>query len=198
MTELIAAERVALSVYWHNKQQVWLNAPNFTFQSKEAYSAFHVAKDWIQDTSEVLSHHRSAGFASHWTVSYLELYGVLQAVFVQQDAIKQLHNSLKPESGDEWPSHDHKSGWQEIRRIRNLAIGHPTEPPSPRHNRLSRCVIDRDDKTYDTIRLKKYPSSPEPFEIINLGDLIDRYDAEGAKIIARLQTYLNRQVDKFT
>ena len=51
--------------------------------------------------------------------SYLHIYGALQALFVQQDAVENLHTSLNIQ-------YSREVCLQEIRDIRNYATGHPT------------------------------------------------------------------------
>ena len=55
---------------------------------------------------------------------YMFVYGTLQALFVQQDAVEHFHQALKIRYN---LSRDHKSVLREIRDIRNNSIGHPTK-----------------------------------------------------------------------
>ena len=76
--------------------------------------------DTIQDTEAALE-----GFLTEDADSYdrnrryLHIYGALQALFVQQDAVDNLHTSLKIR-------YPREACIQEIRDIRNYAAGHPT------------------------------------------------------------------------
>ena len=76
--------------------------------------------DTIQDTEAALE-----GFLTENTDSYdrdrryLHIYGALQALFVQQDAVENLQTSLEIQDSRE-------TCIQEIRDIRNYATGHPT------------------------------------------------------------------------
>jgi hypothetical protein len=63
---------------------------------------------------------------------YLTLYGVLQVLFVQQDAIEHLHQSLGMTKSPN-PTLD------QIRENRNDAVGHPTN----RRNRKHFCFVSR-------------------------------------------------------
>ncbi|MBI2640197.1 MAG: hypothetical protein HYW90_04920 [Candidatus Sungbacteria bacterium] len=57
---------------------------------------------------------------------YLEIFGLLQALFLQQDAALHLAEALEFEVGiDEYPR------LKEIREIRNDAVGHPTKRGNP-------------------------------------------------------------------
>ena len=52
---------------------------------------------------------------------YLAIYGVLQAIFVQQDALRNLARALDfPYGMDSYP------GLKEVREVRNRIVGHPT------------------------------------------------------------------------
>ena len=55
---------------------------------------------------------------------YVYVYGTLQALFVQQDAVKHLHQALEMDYN---LARDDKSMLMEIRNIRNNSIGHPTK-----------------------------------------------------------------------
>ena len=53
---------------------------------------------------------------------YLAIYGALQAVFIQQDAVGNLAKALElPFKRDDYP------GLKEIREVRHQIVGHPTE-----------------------------------------------------------------------
>ena len=69
---------------------------------------------------------------------YVYVYGTLQALFVQQDAVKHFHQALKIRYN---LSRDHKSVLREIRDIRNNSIGHPTK--SDRQTPIAFSFISR-------------------------------------------------------
>lgn len=67
---------------------------------------------------------------------YLAAYGVLQAMFLQQDAIRSIHKAL-----------EHPLGRDEvlmrIRAIRNDSIGHPTDSRSGRFHFIVQHYLSR-------------------------------------------------------
>lgn len=71
---------------------------------------------------------------------YILMYGVLQAMFLQQDAIKNLAESLHI-------SQSLPSKLREIRELRNDAIGHPTKRDVKKNNHsfhyISRCTLSK-------------------------------------------------------
>jgi len=54
---------------------------------------------------------------------YLKLYGLLQAIFLQQDSIRQLDRVFL--GGDLQPDSD--SAWKKIKDLCNLTVGHPID-----------------------------------------------------------------------
>jgi hypothetical protein len=68
---------------------------------------------------------------------YVNLYGILQIVFVQQDAVKHLAEALKFD-------YAHDPRLRVIREIRNDAIGHPTKRgKAEAFNFISRMTLSR-------------------------------------------------------
>ena len=81
-TELLTL-RDELSDFWKSKATILQKQPHRGFPSAVQFKAFRVAKDWLQDTAEALLQHRRRGFDADHHQGYIELYGVLQAVFIQ-------------------------------------------------------------------------------------------------------------------
>jgi hypothetical protein len=78
--------------------------------------------DAIGDTELVVGSYPSARPSRVNGMSYLMIYGILQALVLQQDAVFHLCNCLgTPENRDSHPR------LKEIRDIRNDSIGHPTQ-----------------------------------------------------------------------
>jgi len=124
--------RDKISELWHQSASIWDQAKSFSFASADQYLAFCAAKDWLQDTTEVLLLHRRQGFSDDSHKAYLEFWGILQTVFVQQDAIAELDYSFSGNRG--FRRKDKGAAWTEIRELRNLAVGHPTNKKTPRQS----------------------------------------------------------------
>ncbi len=84
--------------------------------------------DTIEDTEEALENFlKSDTNSSDEGRNYLRIYGALQALFVQQDAVKNLHDALKiPYTEDK--------ALDKIRNIRNDAAGHQTKRGNKKHS----------------------------------------------------------------
>ena len=76
----------------------------------------------IEDTAEAVLSHREHGFTDDVYRRYIEYYGVLQAVYMQQDAIEALFALfMKPDKID----YTVLPNWQTLRDLRNSTVGHP-------------------------------------------------------------------------
>lgn len=197
MTQKISGQRDRVSDLWHKMASVWWDRENMGFASEDQYFAFCAAKDWIQDTSEALLLHRKTDFSRDPAKAYLEFWGVMQALFAQQDAIKQLWYSLHG-SDDLHPRPSQESAWEELRDLRNLAVGHPTKSVQSKVAKAAkvsaRCVTGRQPKSYTQIPLTVYVGGSVETEPLDLAALIDRYDAEGAVYLEICEQKLQEQL----
>jgi hypothetical protein len=143
--------RNKISDLWHAEVASWQYAENFGFETNDRYWAFCAAKDWIQDTGEALVVHRRRGFSDDPFLAYLEFWGILQAVVVQQDAIAGLQYAFR--GSDEKILKTEGTAWKKLRDLRNLAVGHPTDKRAS-GNSVMRCVSGREGKSYERIPLR--------------------------------------------
>src|SRR6056297_1133507 len=64
------------------------------FFSEDDYAAYYTSMYLIQDTDEALWVHRDSGFCQDALRAYLEYWGLMQAVIIQQDAICELFRAI--------------------------------------------------------------------------------------------------------
>ncbi len=109
-----------------------------------------VSIDTIEDTCEALLNFEAEGIGDSNGEKYLRLYGVFQAVFIQQSAIEHLCKSLVkpfPKIKDISDRIDvveaNFPNWHFLRELRNMAVGHPIEYKRKRKGIIRRCVITR-------------------------------------------------------
>ena len=150
----------------------------FKEEYREAYAAYYTAMFLIQDTGESVQSHMKRGFSSDAWLAYIEFWGVMQAIIIQQDAIKEIYEVV---IGSELQIAK-QSDWLKIRQVRNLCAGHPAN----RANGTQRTFMGRGFGNYNQIRYELWdartplrPSHPT----VNLGAMINAYDAEGAHIL---------------
>jgi len=94
---------------------------------------FGISDNLIKDISN--KHFKDDNYCFEYGIKYLLLYGVLQSMFIQQDAFLDIYyeiitseekfSKFKKNFFDKYPI------LKEIRDIRNKAIGHPTNKEDP-------------------------------------------------------------------
>ena len=164
--------RDEIADYWHKRQcdisQV--------FPKKDSFAAFYTSKFLIQDSAESIGSHMVRGFSKDPWTAYLEFWGVMQAIIIQQDAICELHNSIV---GD-YPAISSPSSWLELRDLRNKCAGHPAKKTAKKDQRHYRTFMGRSFGNYESVTYEQYDSVSGKISHprINLRDLIGKYDNE--------------------
>lgn len=137
--------------------------------------------DVIGDTSYAIQSYMDGGFPGDPGLQYIYTYGVLQAVFVQQDAIENLTEAFdipysRPES------------LQRIRQLRNASIGHPTKQGRGKrttYNFISRMTMSKngfdllrhsDEKSYEMVSVDIPQIVNDQFEeiVIGYGTIVEK------------------------
>lgn len=112
----------------------------FLNKNKGFWDQLWTSLDVIEDIEVAIQDFKDLGAESFLKVSYIHTYGLLQALYVQQDAVNNLKESIFGEIikwEQEYPS------VFSIRTIRNESIGHPTKNERSKMEINIYCVIDR-------------------------------------------------------
>lgn len=157
----------------------YINGPRMSYllsQDIETWNQICSSLDVIEDTDLAISAHTTdkrdetdddkdsvVGLGKH----YLKLYGVLQALFLQQDAVRHLCEALSiPFDPNQFPR------LKELRDERNDSIGHPTQRGS-KTNRSHHFVSRNSLSPNGYARLGVFPSGDIKVNEINVHQLID-------------------------
>jgi len=133
--------------------------------------------DVIEDSDLAINAYIDTEFAKDDGEKYLKLYGLLQALFLQQDAVTNLCESLELKN-----NLIANSKLREIRDIRNDSIGHPTK----RGNYKSYHFISRITITKSGFQLiSDYENSKTIFRDILVIDLIKEQRKFLSKILKK-------------
>lgn len=131
----------------------------------------------LQDTTESLWNHRKAGFSGNPLQAYIEFWGVMQAVFIQQEAIAELCEIITGKKLNPWSI----KKWAEIRLLRNICAGHPVKKDIPRTASLTRSFMGRSFGGYNEMVYEQWQTgSGRSNPRIKLGVLLDEYAIEAA------------------
>jgi hypothetical protein len=150
----------------------------------DSWNMLCVSMDVIEDTCEALQHFEAEGIGDGVGEKYLKLYGVLQAVSLQQDAIKYLCQSLSKV----FPKLKGLVDWREsqIRKLRNLTVGHPIE--MTRDKIVRRCFITRASISPHGFKLMVYNAAEnkDEFEDRDLRELYSGYKKEATTVLEKI------------
>src|SRR5262249_39327816 len=93
----------------------------------DQYAAYSSSMSLIQDTGEAVEADLATDFSSDPMRAYLEFWGVMQAIFIQQDAIHELHLVIAGAR----PILPPGSAWASLREVKNTCAGHPANGCKP-------------------------------------------------------------------
>ncbi len=148
--------------------------------NKDAFAAYYTSMYLIQDTGEAIYSHMKQGFSNDPMNAYIEFWGVMQAIIIQQDAICELYHAV---TGKElvWSK---LTAWVELRKTRNSCAGHPANQGRgvQAHRR---SFIGRMGMTYENIKYEMWDADTEQttFPKINLKKMIYEYDKEASSVL---------------
>lgn len=172
---------------------------NFFFDDaqEERYAAYYTSMYLLQDTTESLIDHRQKGFSNDPFEAYIQFWGVMQAVFIQQDSICELYWAIKNAKLD-W---NNLTSWKKLRKLRNICAGHPAKKDRPKQSPLTRTFMGRSFGDYSSFHYEQW-RKPNSFSQPNnkmdnithpeveLGKLIDDYAKEAKnKLMEILQSF---------
>ena len=159
----------------------------------DRYAAYYNSMFLIQDTTDAIFTHMNKGFSRESSIAYIEIWGVMQAIQIQQDAIVELYSAVVGGA----PALNIGPGWIALRDLRNLLAGHPARR-THRIQGTQRAFMGRRFGTYDRLTYELWDSFaaslPQPagkvfrgtsFPTVNLRQMIIDYADEAA---AALQT----------
>ncbi len=136
------------------------------WQSGVLWDQLSSCLDVIGDTELAITAYLRRKFGESTEGLYLAVYGLLQALFVQQDAVINLCECLSiPEAINNYPR------LEKIRGVRNDTIGHPTKRGTK--NKPTYHFISRPTLTYDGFQHVSFDSNGKPdSEDVRISDLI--------------------------
>lgn len=138
---------------------------------------------------------------------YLATYGILQALFIQQDAVNYLKVSLFGSSKKiDWRNKKY-SELAKIRQVRNETVGHPVEMKHKGSkskytaDEITSCTIDRLSLTKDGFRYMLWMHSRTESKTIKFSEIIELQDkylnAELELVMKEMQKEEKQHKEKF-
>jgi hypothetical protein len=160
---------------------------------RDRFAQYETAMLLLQDTGEALWTHRRREFSPSAMMAYIEFWGVVQAVIIQQDALVELAASVGA------PAVSGGAAWKNIRDFRNLLVGHPANKKSGPKNHDAkgpmRSFMGRQEKTYSKLTYELWDGGAQTVSHprVDLGKMIDAYEAEAADRLDAILAHIQRE-----
>lgn len=170
--------RSAIYDHFHKSSavQAYFARPENADGNAASYTAMYL----IQDTGEAVATHMACNFSPEPMRAYIEFWGVMQAISIQQDAICEMHRVV---AGKE-PTIQDDSSWDQLRDLRIQLAGHPANRsrgvPATQRTFLGRCFGNYQRIQYEQWDAGRKQTSHPSFA---LGQLINDYDLEAGTIL---------------
>jgi hypothetical protein len=165
--------------------------------SFDDWNVLCVTMDTIEDTNLAIKNFQDKGIGQEIGEQYLRIYGLLQAVFLQQDSVRFLHKLFKErfekcESLEKWAV---SGDWRKIRAYRNLTIGHPIECTSAETEDTKRVYIDRNSISSNSFEIIKWSKNEKrnQKQFVNLKEMIKQYWREKEKVLSEIKNFLENK-----
>ncbi|MDP2720333.1 MAG: hypothetical protein Q8P44_11025 [Dehalococcoidia bacterium] len=171
------------------------------------WNQFCAALDTIEDTCLAIENFRQDPNDLFIKNPYLATYGILQALFIQRDAVNYLKTSLFGSSKKiDWGNKKY-SELAKIRQVRNETVGHPvkTEQKGRKskypNDEITSCTIDRSSLSKDGFRYMLWMHSKTESKTIKFTEIIELQDkhlsAELESVMKELQKEEKQHKAKF-
>lgn len=167
----------------------FINSPReqqILLQHPAAWNMLCSCLDVIGDTELALETYHSAEAPKDDGGKYLLVYGVLQALFIQQDAVQNLCDALEID-------YEPDPLLREIREIRSDSIGHPTKRGRGQgraYNFISRPTLSK--AGFDL--MTTFPDQRMPiFRSINIPTMIERQTEKLREVLAEIVDKLRQE-----
>ncbi len=145
------------------------------------------AMDIIDDVDSAMTAYLDNEFPSDIGERYLRVYGALQGLFVQQDALLDLIRAIHPAKDIRL-----NDLLKDVREARNASIGHPTQ--LRRKGALSAHGIVQNSMRKGGFDLHSYPEKDgKIFQHVPVRELIEKQRAEAVRILSEVVSDLREQ-----
>ena len=154
----------------------------FSKKHEGHWNQFFAALDTIEDTCLAIKNFEKDTNGLFKKNPYLATYGILQALFIQQDAVNYLKISLFGSSKKiDWGNKKYFE-LAKIRQVRNETIGHPVKTAQKggkskyANDEITSCTIDRSSLTKDGFQYMLWMHTKTENKTIKFTEIIELQD----------------------
>lgn len=166
----------------------------FASGNEDDFAAYYTTMVLLRETSQAVLAHRTKDFSDDPAQAFIEFWGIMQAVSIQQDALGELYQVICGEK----PGLEGFPFWREIREKRKDLAGHPAKRDPTKKHGVRRSFFEAHGIKYSAVRFEQYTDSGPTVRRIfddtgittmaafGLGDLITNYAGEAGEVLRRI------------
>lgn len=160
-------------------------------KDKNNFNRLHSSMDIIGDTECAISYFKNLDkFNSRdRDAGYLFIYGLLHALYLQQNAVDYLNKSLFGKKIDYKKTYPKL---YKVRNIRNKIIGHPIS--TNENNVELSCVISRESISREGFDAMDYKNNKIDIYPVDLNDIIEKQKDGIFKILEKIKNNLEKEI----
>ncbi len=159
------------------------------FQDKTKWNKMWASMDIIGDTQLAIDFYSTLPKFNSINGGYLYIYGLLQALFVQQDACLHINNVITGEKIN-WKS-DYPILF-DIREIRNMSVGHPGSRGDKSFHHISRISISKD--SFEMLTYYSDENSKSELKKISIKRIIGKQNELVVDILSSIEGYMKSEL----
>lgn len=159
---------------------------NLIMQNMSNWNKCCAAIDVIEDSQCAIDYYKTTDYPDNYKGKYLFTYGLLQALFIQQDALHSLSSVL-------YTKFDFRNNYPEIyeiREIRNDTIGHPTNRQDKKCIHIGQIFLEK-----EKFRYIVYPKA-KSIEV-DVKKLLIKQEEFTIEILNKIINQLLEEIDNF-
>ncbi|MEX2210023.1 MAG: hypothetical protein WD846_04030 [Patescibacteria group bacterium] len=146
-------------------------------KAKGAWDRLWASMDALDDAQLAIEKFQKAS-----SISYLELYGLLQAFIVQQDSVNHIRQTTLNAPLIKWDKAEPKLN--QIRYLRNETVGHPTDIRTGKT--IVYCNINRRSVSKTSFEYMIWSQAGAQHKTVDVTDVIKTQDVEVARLIRKI------------
>ena len=159
------------------------------YQDKAKWNKMWASMDVIGDTQLAIDFYAALPNFNSNNGGYLYIYGLLQSLFVQQDACLHINNIITGNKID-WKS-DYPVIY-DIREIRNMSVGHPGNRGNKSFHHISRISISKD--SFEMLTYYSDENSKSELKKISIKKIIDKQNELVIGILSSIESYMKSEL----
>jgi len=150
--------------------------------------------DTIADTEMAITTYENSPDPGDIGMRYLMIYGILQSLYVQEDAVELMVRAFEPNARRAYRI-ESEPEVNDVRRIRNRAVGHPTKEGDVKSNKkpgvqMSHFIVQHSMRKEGFTLMTTFANGNYTFTDVSIPDLIQKNRYAVERVLQRIMKQL--------